>query len=109
MNKHNIRQAILLGSFLQGQDINAYGVEQIYSQYLKLSKSLSKLDVKNCNGIVTCDFYDKKVNAIYKKLDTLKDTYNIHYYHQSDPRGVALYIAKIGLTQSNYNNGVAIY
>jgi hypothetical protein len=108
MNKNNIRQAILLNSFLQGQDISAYGIEQIYSQYLKLSKSLSKIDTQNCNGTISEELYTKKVNAIYTKLDTLKDTYNIHYYHQGDPRGVALYIAKIGLTQSNYNNGVAI-
>jgi hypothetical protein len=109
MNKNNIRQAILLAEFLQGQNINSYGIEQIYSQYLKLSKSLSRIDVENCNGEIDNDIYDKKVNAIYTKLDNLKDTYKIHYHHQSDPRGVALYIAKRELTPSNYTNGVAIY
>ena len=32
----------------------------------------------------------------------------LHYFHQTDPRGCALYVSREPLTDSNYNQGVAI-
>jgi len=42
----------------------------------------------------------RRVGAVCAALD-------IHYYHQTDPRGCALYVSTEPLTDSNYTNGVA--
>lgn len=34
--------------------------------------------------------------------------HSIYFYHQTDPRGCALYVSSEPLTDSNYNHGVAI-
>ena len=109
MKKDNIRQAVFLGSMLHGQNINAWGVADIYEQYLKISRKLTRIGEDDCNGLIEEDEYQKKVNALYKKLDQFEDDYKVHYYHQTDPRGVALYISNMEMTHSNYTNGVAIY
>lgn len=44
----------------------------------------------------------KRVDAICKRL-------GLHYYHQTDPRGAALYLAREPLTDSAYTRGVAVY
>jgi hypothetical protein len=32
----------------------------------------------------------------------------LHYFHQTDPRGCALYVSREPLTDSNYSNGAAV-
>lgn len=51
---------------------------------------------------------DRERGAI-KRLDGIMAKYPaLSYYIQSDPRGASLYIGT-GLTDSNYNNGIAIH
>jgi hypothetical protein len=42
-----------------------------------------------------------RVHKLCQRLD-------LYFYHQTDPRGCALYISKEPLTDANYTNGVAI-
>jgi len=42
----------------------------------------------------------KRVNAICKEL-------GIYYFHQTDPRGCALYVAKEPLPANNYTRGIS--
>lgn len=42
----------------------------------------------------------RRVAAICKEIGA-------HFYHQTDPRGCALYVAAEPLTDSNYNRGIA--
>ena len=43
-----------------------------------------------------------------KRIQSICQAHNLHYYHQGDPRGCMLYLSKEPLTDSNYTNGVAI-
>ena len=109
MNKQNITQAIQLAGLLQG-DFNSYGQTVLYMKLLSLSHKLSKIDVQNCNGLLTADLYNDSLYKIEVKLKKILGDYKLKYYHQSDPRGVSLYIAKVNLTHDNYNMlGIAIY
>ena len=41
-----------------------------------------------------------RVEALCKRLD-------LHYYHQTDPRGCALYVSNEPLPDNAYSNGIA--
>jgi hypothetical protein len=110
MKKENLRQVVFLAHLIRGIDINAFGVVEWYIQLLKLSKKLSKLDIDSCNGDITEDIYNDSVCKITIKINKICDTLSLFWYHQTDPRGVSLYISKVLLTSDNYNTtGVAIY
>lgn len=48
----------------------------------------------------------KKAEAIRKKLG---GKHAVHFYHQGDPRGAALYVAKHRMKHTDYNKGHVIY
>lgn len=50
---------------------------------------------------------DREAGAL-KRVGEICKRNGLHFYHQGDPRGCPLFIAKEKLDQSNYNNGVAI-
>jgi hypothetical protein len=41
------------------------------------------------------------------RIEAICKDYELHYYHQTDPRGCALYVANEPLTDINYTDGVA--
>lgn len=51
---------------------------------------------------------DKEKGAL-RRIANICKANGLHYYHQTDPRGCALYVAREPLTDSDYNRGVAIY
>ena len=111
MNKNNLRQVIQLAGLLTN-DFNSYGQVELYCKLLKIAHKISRIDVDNCNGGKYSDeiTYQVAINKIHMQLVKLLDSYNLNYYHQSDPRGASLYIAKVNLTSDNYNQlGIAIY
>lgn len=50
---------------------------------------------------------DKEAGAL-RRIADLAEMHGFHYYHQTDPRGCALYISKEPLTDLNYNHGLAV-
>ena len=43
------------------------------------------------------------------RVAAIAKTFGLHYYHQTDPRGCALYVAREPLTDTNYSSiGVAV-
>jgi hypothetical protein len=50
---------------------------------------------------------DRERGALRRVAD-LCARYGLHYYHQGDPRGCALYVSPEPLTHNNYNRGVAV-
>ena len=50
---------------------------------------------------------DREAGALRRVAEVCKRN-SLHFYHQTDPRGCALYVAREPLTGSNYNRGVAM-
>lgn len=50
---------------------------------------------------------DKEAGALKRVAALCKDK-GWHFYHQTDPRGVSLYVSAEPLTDSAYNRGVAV-
>lgn len=111
MNKNNLRQVIQLAGLLTN-DFNSYGQVELYCNILKLAKKFTNLDIHACNGTRYNDdiSYQIRANKLHMEAVKLLEPYNLRYYHQSDPRGASLYIAKVELLPDNYNMlGIAIY
>lgn len=58
--------------------------------------------------------HSKDVSGAFKKAEALRKKiggkHKIHFYHQSDPRGAALYVAKHRMKDTDYHNkGHVIY
>lgn len=51
---------------------------------------------------------DRERGAIKRVAELCKEL-GIHYWHQTDPRGCALYVSREPLTGTNYSNGVGCY
>lgn len=49
-----------------------------------------------------------KENGALKRVARICVDIGANYYHQTDPRGCALYVAKEKLTDQNYTRGVAV-
>lgn len=50
---------------------------------------------------------DREAGAL-RRVAAVCRALGAHYYHQTDPRGCALYVSAEPLTDSDYNRGVAI-
>ena len=50
---------------------------------------------------------DREAGAL-KRIARICETLGLHYFHQTDPRGCALYVGAEPLTATNYTNGVAV-
>jgi hypothetical protein len=50
---------------------------------------------------------DRERGAL-KRIAAICQQHGLHYFHQTDPRGMALYVSSEPLTDSNYTRGVAI-
>lgn len=50
---------------------------------------------------------DKERGAL-RRIKDVCDRLGLHFYHQTDPRGCALYVSNETLTSQNYHHGIAI-
>lgn len=49
---------------------------------------------------------DRERGAL-KRIASVCERLGLHYFHQTDPRGCALYVAREALTDSQYSRGIA--
>ena len=47
---------------------------------------------------------DREAGAL-KRVTAICTALGVHFYHQTDPRGCALYVSADPMTDSNYSNG----
>ena len=50
---------------------------------------------------------DREASTL-KRIQALCNKHALHFYHQTDPRGCALYVAREPLTDQNYTRGNAV-
>lgn len=92
--------------------LSTYSIARHYQELVKLSKMLTTIDVHTCNGTKYTDdeSYLKATKSVYDKLNAILPELGIDWYHQTDPRGGALYISNVEpLTAHNYTSGLNIY
>lgn len=115
MNKQQAENAISFAYLIKNK--SAYTVADTYLTLVRLSKRLTVIDTNYANGTRYTDelSYDQAIACVYIHLKTLLEPLKMEYYHQTDPRGVALYIAQTGkytekLSNMNYSRaGLAIH
>ena len=79
-------------------------------ELLHISKKLTRYDTLSCNVGLT-----PRQEKTTEKLEALADELikgidpELKAYHQSDPRGIALYIITKEMDNTNYSSGIAIY
>lgn len=96
---------------MHAKDYAPWVLTQDFITVRKLARRLSSIDTHACNGTkyTEDESYEKATKRVYKQLDALLSQHRINWYHQSDPRGAALYLSRQPMSNINYSNGVAIY
>jgi hypothetical protein len=90
-----------------------------YNALRRVGQSLNRADTNYANGRENYPHgkeygekeYKHDVNSSFAKTKALrKKMKDLHFYHQSDPRGASLYVGKKRLKQDNYNSeGHVVY
>ena len=122
MKREQIEQSIRLYDLLQSLNttgtINAYECSNLYVELRKISRAYSNADVALCNGWIDDDQHDKKMTRLFNRIEKAVakwlNAYEyqgiLYHYHQSDPRGVALYVDIKPINRDSYNTtSLAIY
>lgn len=118
--REQIEQSMRLFAMLQdaGMSINAYKCSHLYVDLRKISRAYSNADVALCNGWIDDDAHDKKTTRLFNRIEKaalkwLNDwEYQgvLYHYHQSDPRGCALYVSTRPIDRESYNtSALAVY
>ncbi len=104
--RQSIENAIAFGRL--APDAGSYTIARDYMRVRVLSRRLSRYDTDECNGTLAEGAYDKVVASISKSLSKVLDPLGLSWYHQTDPRGCAVYVAQQKLTNENYTHGLPI-
>lgn len=79
----------------------------IIDKLRKISRSISKLDCASCNYELSKRQETRRKNLLNRAKELAK-LLKLQIYHQSDPRGVALYLVTEDMDHTNYNHGIAL-
>lgn len=113
INRRNLDQILALSNKMDASKYSNYTVVDFYLNLLKYSRKLSRIDVHSCNGTkYTSDGeYEAATQNVYVALRKLiqENEQKLYFYHQSDPRGVALFVSNVPLNEKNYIYAVSIY
>ena len=91
-------------------------VVNVYRRLLPVSRQLRLIGERQCNGYANTDWGRKqeardarKEAKLLNRAISLADEIGLQAYHQTDPRGCALYLITNEMNNTNYSNGIAIY
>ena len=96
------------------------------SSLIRASNTLSRWAEAECNGDIQrdevtgkpwrcygseyqykCRASDREAGAL-RRIETICKRAGVHFYHQGDPRGCALYVGLEPLNDQNYHQAVAV-
>jgi len=82
-----------------------------YNWLRRAGLELGIIDTHYCNGEIynSENEYYAAVQDVYNKLLKKLKGSGLFYYHQSDPRGAAIYIDKHPIKDSDYTSSYCIY
>lgn len=88
----------------------------VYKRLLPVASQLHRIAERQCNGYADTDWGRKqeqrdirKESNLINKAISLALEVGLYAYHQTDPRGVSLYLITSDMDDTNYSNGIAIY
>lgn len=88
----------------------------VYKKLLPVARQLHNIGIRQCNGYADTDWGRKqeqrdiaKESNLLNKAISLADEIGLQIFHQTDPRGVSLYLVTNEMDSTNYSNGIAIY
>lgn len=108
----NEKENLIRLYIMLGEDASAYSAAIVYTQLVNCSRALTRLDVAACNGEIEDAEYEKRVEKVYARVESVLSAAPglLYWYHQRDPRGVALRVSdKWQMTMENYDKGLAIW
>jgi len=81
----------------------------VYKRLLPIARQLNIIGVRQCNGYTDTDWGRKqeardikKESNLLNKAISLANELDLQAYHQTDPRGVSLYLVDNTMNSSNY-------
>lgn len=95
------------------------------SSLIRASNTLSRWSEAECNGDIQrdeagkpwryygsehqhkCPTADREAGAL-RRVEHICKRAGVHFYHQQDPRGCALYVSADPLTDQNYYHAIAV-
>lgn len=96
--------------------IDALVVINVYKKLLPVARQLHNIAVRQCNGYANTDWGRKqeqrditKESNLLNKAISLASQTGLQIFHQTDPRGVSLYLVTNKMDYTNYSSGIAIY
>jgi hypothetical protein len=91
-------------------------VISVYKELIPVARQLQRIGERKCNGYANTDWGrkqeardTKKEANLLNRAISLADEIGLQAFHQTDPRGVSLYLISNDMDDTNYSNGVAIY
>jgi len=78
------------------------GNHYAFVDLISMDKKLNSLFTKNCNGAISLEKYEKKLNKLIEIIEMMARKFNFHYYINYDPRGYSLFISKEKIDIYNY-------
>ena len=113
MQREQIEQAIRLADMLRdaGMSTNAYKASNLYIQLRKVSRAYTNADTAMCNGWLDDTQHEKKTDRLFNKIEKIAAQWLndweyqgvLYHYHQTDPRGCALYVSTKPIEPDTYN------
>lgn len=79
-----------------------------YKHLKPIERKLHRLSEDYCNGIIDTQEYDTKCAKLLKEAQVAANWTGLKIYHQTDPRGCALYLIDDSMGETTYSNGIAI-
>ena len=83
-----------------------YTIFHNHTKLQKLAKAIHNLDVIECNYGKT-PRQERRLENLLKQAEQIAQDFNLHAYHQGDPRGCPLYLVE-NLQDTQYTNGTPI-
>lgn len=90
-----------------------------YNLFRRLGEKLSRIDTWSCNGTkdnayngkneYTEEEYLRDERLVMETIAYQAGLIGLHFYHQSDPRGCALYLDTMEIPRDSYTSATAIY
>ena len=80
----------------------------VFQKLLPIAKKLNEIDCDICNQGSNPDL-EQESELYMEEAQEICESIGLKAFHQTDPRGVSLYIIDDTMNDTNYTNGMPVY